>query len=87
MNDDDISPVSGRSQSFGEGMVNHPCASPYLQAEGARFMSSVPKSYVPTGSASGTAADQNDETMGGRLPLQNGSASDTWAVKRFMGDI
>ena len=87
MNDNDYEP-EGRTQNFGTGILSGGLEqSPSLLSDTqARFNARVPKEYVPNGSASGTSADQMAQTMNGMLPVNNGSAVDTYESKKWFHD-
>jgi hypothetical protein len=86
MDDDEMQvppPVSGRSQHFGEGMLSGGEVSPGLAESARRFNASVPRSYQPGGTSNGMSAGQYKATLGGKFPVQNGSATDTYETMKF----
>jgi hypothetical protein len=92
MEDDEeqMPPVSGRGQHFGEGMlsgsgISGAEISPGLAQMAARYAAQTPTSYRPSGTSNGMGADQFKNTLGGMFPVQNGSASDTYETKKYYG--
>lgn len=86
MDDEDqvVSPVSGRGQHFGAGMVGgQVMPSESLLQLAARYKAQTPTSYRSTGSASGMSTDQYQATLGGMFPTQNGMATDTYSTKKY----
>jgi hypothetical protein len=82
---DQQSPVSGRSAHFGAGLLSGSESSPGLQASAQRFMASVPTSYRPSGSGNGMSAEQATATMSGQLPVQDGQSDSTYLSKKWFG--
>jgi hypothetical protein len=87
VNDDDQQemppPVSGRGQYFGEGMLSGGEVSPGLQQLAARYKAQTPTAYQPGGTSNGMSAGQYKATLGGKFPVQNGSATDTYETMKF----
>jgi hypothetical protein len=54
-----------------------------LQDLAARYRAQTPSSYRPSGTMNGMSSDQFEATMGGMMPVQNGSAEDTYAGKKW----
>lgn len=80
-------PVSGRSQHFGEGMLSGSEVSPGLAEMAKKYKAETPTSYKPSGSSNGMSAGQYQATLGGLFGVQNGSATDTYNVKKFYGSM
>lgn len=56
-----------------------------LRQRAANYAARVPGAVQQTGSGIGASAGQNEQTMGGILPVQNGMSDSTYSNKRFRG--